>query len=65
MESVPVTAAGLLAAAALALALLARELANTLSPRPAWRGPRLLGRATLLLAGVFLVLTAVRLADYL
>jgi hypothetical protein len=65
MECVPVTAAGLLTAAALALALLARELANTLSPRPAQRGPRLLGVATLLLAFAFLALTAARVAEYL
>jgi hypothetical protein len=65
MECVPVTAAGLLTAAALALALLARELANTLPPRAAGRGRRMLGLATLLLTVVFLALTTVRLADYL
>jgi hypothetical protein len=65
MERVPVTAAGLLTAAALAFVLLARELANTLSPRPAWRVRRTLNLSTLVLAAAFVALTAARLADYL
>jgi hypothetical protein len=65
MERVPVTAAGLLTAATLAFVLLARELANTLSPRPAWRVRRMLNLSTLVLAAAFVALTAARLADYL